>query len=32
VPEFRVTTKTTDWERHDDDIWKELESLEESKP
>ncbi len=31
VPEFRVTTKTPDWERHGDDIWKELESLEESK-
>jgi hypothetical protein len=31
VPEFRVTTTSHDWERHDDDIWKELESLEESK-
>jgi len=31
VPEFRVTTKSPDWESHDDDIWKELESLEESK-
>ena len=31
VPEFRVTKKSPDWERHDDDIWKELESLEESK-
>ena len=31
VPEFRVMTKTPDWESHDDDIWKELESLEESK-
>lgn len=31
VPEVRITTKSSDWERHDDDIWKELESLEESK-
>src|ERR1700722_11175578 len=31
VPEVRITTKTPDWERHDDDIWKELEALEESK-
>jgi hypothetical protein len=31
VPEVRITTTSTDWERHDDDIWKELESLEESK-
>jgi len=30
VPEFRVMKKSPDWERHDD-IWKELESLEESK-
>ena len=31
VPEFRVMDKSPDWESHDDDIWKELESLEESK-
>ena len=31
VPEFRVVNPNPDWERHDDDIWKELESLEESK-
>jgi hypothetical protein len=31
VPEFRVMKKSPDWESHDDDIWKELESLEESK-
>lgn len=31
VPEVRITTKSSDWERHDDDIWKELESLEETK-
>jgi hypothetical protein len=31
VPEYRVNTTTPDWERHDDDIWKDLESLEESK-
>ena len=31
VPEVRITTKTPAWERHDDDIWKELEALEESK-
>jgi hypothetical protein len=31
VPEVRITTKSPDWERHGDDIWKELESLEESK-
>jgi hypothetical protein len=31
VPEFRVITTTPDWESHDDDIWKELEALEESK-
>jgi hypothetical protein len=28
VPEFRVTTKSPDWEPHDEDIWRELESLE----
>jgi hypothetical protein len=31
VPEVRITTKSSDWERHGDDIWKELESLEETK-
>ncbi|MGP0074643.1 MAG: hypothetical protein ACLPWF_22240 [Bryobacteraceae bacterium] len=31
VPEVRITTKSPDWERHGDDIWKELESLEETK-
>jgi hypothetical protein len=31
VPEFRVMKKSPDWESHDDDIWKELEALEESK-
>ena len=31
VPEFRVTKKSPDWESHDEDIWKELEALEESK-
>jgi len=31
VPEVRITSKSTDWEEHGDDIWKELESLEESK-
>jgi len=31
VPDFRVMKKSPDWESHDDDIWKELESLEESK-
>jgi hypothetical protein len=31
VPEFRVTKNSHDWESHDDDIWKELEALEESK-
>ena len=31
VPEVRITSTTPDWERHDDDIWKELEALEESK-
>ena len=31
VPEVRITTKSTDWESHDEDIWKELESLEATK-
>jgi hypothetical protein len=31
VPEVRITTKSTDWESHDEDIWKELEALEETK-
>ncbi len=31
VPEVRITSKTHDWESHGDDIWKELESLEETK-
>ena len=31
VPEVRITSTSPDWERHDDDIWKELESLEETK-
>jgi hypothetical protein len=31
VPEVRITTTSSDWEQHGDDIWKELESLEESK-
>lgn len=31
VPDFKVTDKSPDWESHDGDIWKELESLEESK-
>jgi hypothetical protein len=31
VPEVRITSTAPDWERHDDDIWKELEALEESK-
>jgi hypothetical protein len=31
VPEVRITSKSTDWEEHDEDIWKELESLEETK-
>ena len=31
VPEVRITSKSPDWESHDNDIWKELESLEESK-
>ena len=31
VPEVRITTKSPDWEQHGDDIWKELESLEETK-
>jgi hypothetical protein len=31
VPEVQITgTRSPDWEPHDDDIWKELESLEES--
>ena len=31
VPEVRIISKTPDWESHGDDIWKELDSLEESK-
>ncbi len=31
VPDVRITTKSPDWEHHGDDIWKELESLEETK-
>ena len=31
VPELKITKTTPDWEPHDDDIWKELESLEASK-
>jgi hypothetical protein len=31
VPEVRITSKSMDWESHGDDIWKELESLEETK-
>jgi hypothetical protein len=31
VPEVRITSKSTDWESHGDDIWKELESFEETK-
>ena len=31
VPEVRITPNSTDWESHDEDIWKELESLEASK-
>jgi hypothetical protein len=31
VPEVQFTSKSTDWEQHGDDIWKELESLEETK-
>jgi hypothetical protein len=31
VPEVRITTKSTDWESHGEDIWKELESLEATK-
>ena len=31
VPEVRITSKTPDWERHGDDIWKELQSFEETK-
>jgi hypothetical protein len=31
VPEVQFTSKTPDWESHGDDIWKELESLEETK-
>jgi len=31
VPEVRITSNSNDWERHGDDIWKELESLEETK-
>jgi hypothetical protein len=31
VPEVQITgTKSPDWEPHDDDIWKELEALEET--
>ena len=33
VPEVQITgSKSPDWEPHHEDIWKELESLEESKP
>ncbi|HTC33651.1 MAG TPA: hypothetical protein VK724_09775 [Bryobacteraceae bacterium] len=31
VPEVQFTSKSTDWESHGDDIWKELESFEETK-
>jgi hypothetical protein len=31
VPEVRITSKSPDWESHGEDIWKELESLEETK-
>ena len=31
VPEVQFTSKSTDWEQHGDDIWKELESFEETK-
>ena len=31
VPEVQITGSKSDWEPHQDDIWKELESLEESK-
>jgi hypothetical protein len=31
VPEVRITSKSPDWESHGDNIWKELESLEETK-
>jgi|SRR5437868_543621 len=31
VPEVQISGTSPDWEPHDDDIWKELEALEESK-
>jgi hypothetical protein len=31
VPEVRITSKSPDWESHGEDIWKELESFEETK-
>ena len=31
VPEVQITGGETDWEPHDEDIWKELEALGESK-
>ena len=31
VPDVQLTGTTSDWQPHGDDIWKELESIEESK-